>query len=107
MKRIQAGVIFEFSLATSRKFRSNDEYVSNNTKGFSMASIQKLGKGKQPLRAIDFTDPLSKKRKRIRLGVVSHDFAVECKRRIERLVAAKSLNHPDPETSHWLTGIAA
>ena len=72
-----------------------------------MASIQKLGKGKQPLRAIDFTDPLSKKRKRIRLGVVSHDFAVECKRRIERLVAAKSLNHPDPETSHWLTGIAA
>ncbi len=40
-----------------------------------MASIVKLGKGKQPPRAIDFTDPDSGKRQRIRLGVVSFDEA--------------------------------
>ena len=72
-----------------------------------MASIVKLGKGKQPPRAIDFVDSTDNgKRKRIRIGIVTHDDAVEFKRRIEKLITAKVLNtSPDQETTVWLTGI--
>ena len=56
-----------------------------------MASLQKLSGGKRPIRAIDFTDSRDGKRKRIRLGKVSHDDALEYKRWIERLISAKLL----------------
>ena len=39
-----------------------------------MASIVKLGKGKQPIRAIDFI-AIDGKRKRVRLGTVTHEQA--------------------------------
>ena len=73
-----------------------------------MASVVKLGKQKQPPRAIDIVDDMDdKKRKRIRLGVVSHDFAEEACRRIEKLMAAKTLNQSlDHETQRWLVGIS-
>ena len=73
-----------------------------------MASIVKLGKGKQPPRAIDFVDPSDNgKRKRVRIGVVSLDDAKEFKRRIEKLLTAKILNQsPDTETAVWLNGLA-
>ena len=73
-----------------------------------MASITKIGKGKQPPRAIDFIDATDqKKRKRIRLGVVTYDEAQEAKRRIEKLHAAKMLNQsPDAETLLWLGGVS-
>ena len=72
-----------------------------------MASIVKLGKGKQPPRAIDVVDLTDgRKRKRIRIGVVSHDDAVEFKRRIQNLLGAKILNRdPKPEMLEWLTGL--
>ncbi len=70
-----------------------------------MASIVKLGPGKQPPRAIDFFDHRSK-RQRLRIGKVTHDVAHEFKRRVEKLVNAKRLNQSlDPETVHWLTGL--
>jgi integrase len=73
-----------------------------------MASITRLGRGKQPPRAIDFVDSTDGgKRKRIRLGVVTHDIAEETKRRVEKLLTAKILNQPiDQETARWLTGIS-
>ena len=73
-----------------------------------MACISKLGKGKQPPRAIDFVDSTDdRRRKRIRIGVVSHDFAMECKRRVERLLSAKILNQSiDQETAEWLSGVS-
>ena len=74
-----------------------------------MASVIKLGKSKQPPRAIDFTDSTESppKRKRIRLGVVSHGDAREAKHRIEKLLGAKVLNATvDTETCLWLTGIS-
>lgn len=72
-----------------------------------MASIVKLGSGKQPPRAIDFIDPTDNgKRKRIRLGIVSHDDAQEARREIENLLAKKMLNQtPDPKTILWLQGL--
>jgi len=73
-----------------------------------MASITKLGKGKQPPRAIDFVDPATGKRNRVRLGIVTYDAAQQAALRIEKLVAAKSLNQSiDAETIVWLKGIAA
>ena len=73
-----------------------------------MASITRLGAGKQPPRAIDFVDASDGgRRKRIRIGVVSHDFAEETKRRVEKLIAAKILNHAiDQETAVWLGGVS-
>ena len=72
-----------------------------------MASITKLGKGKQPPRAIDFVDSTDGgKRKRIRLGVVGLSQAREAKVRVEKLLSAKVLNHtPDAETVRWLAGV--
>ncbi|NQV27744.1 MAG: hypothetical protein HQ518_25630, partial [Rhodopirellula sp.] len=73
-----------------------------------MASITKLGKGKQPARAIDFVDPTdNRKRKRIRLGIVQHRDAVEAKHRIEKLLTARCLNQSiDSETAMWLAGVS-
>ncbi len=72
-----------------------------------MASITKLGKGKQPPRAVDFIDPMDRKRKRIRLGIVSHEAAQEARLRIERLSAAIALHQaPDLQTLQWLNGIS-
>ena len=69
-----------------------------------MASIVKLGKGKQPPRAIDFS--ISKKRHRIRIGKVSLAEAREFKRGIEKLLVARSLNQPiDNATAQWLAGV--
>ncbi|MDA1214666.1 MAG: phage integrase SAM-like domain-containing protein, partial [Planctomycetota bacterium] len=68
-----------------------------------MASLQKLSGGKRPIRAIDFTDSRDGKRKRIRLGKVSHDDALEYKRWIERLISAKLLAHPDIKANEWLS----
>ena len=71
-----------------------------------MASIVKLGKGKQPPRAIDFVG-LDGKRKRIRLGIVTLEQARQAKLRVEKLVAAKKLNQtPDSETVTWLRGVS-
>ena len=71
-----------------------------------MASIVKLGKGKQPPRAIDFMG-LDSKRKRLRLGVVTHDVAQEFCNRVERLLIAKKLNQlPDNRTVEWLSGVS-
>ena len=73
-----------------------------------MASITKLGRGKQPPRAIDFVDDTEGgKRKRIRLGVTSHDFAEEVCRRVEQLLSAKLLNQGiGPATAEWLAGVS-
>ena len=73
-----------------------------------MASITKIGKGKQPPRAIDFIDDTDgRRRKRVRLGVVTHGEAAEAKRRIEKLLTAKILNQPpDQETASWLNGVS-
>jgi integrase len=73
-----------------------------------MASIVKLGKGKQPPRAIDFYDSTDDgKRKRVRIGIVTHDEALDFKRRIEKLLTAKVLNQsPDQETAVWLAGLS-
>lgn len=77
-----------------------------------MASIIKLGSGKQPPRAIDFYDDThnghgSGTRKRVRLGTVTYDEAQEAKLRIEKLLAAKHLHQtPDPETQRWLAKIS-
>ena len=71
-----------------------------------MASIVKLGKGKQPPRAIDFVG-LDGKRKRIRLGIVTLEQTRQAKLRVEKLVAAKKLNQtPDSETVTWLGGVS-
>jgi len=72
-----------------------------------MASITKLGKGKQPPRAIDFVDSNDgRKRKRIRLGVVGLSQAREAKVRVEKLLSAKVLNQtPDAETLRWLADV--
>ena len=71
-----------------------------------MASIVKLGKGKQPPRAIDFKNTTGK-RDRVRLGIVTHDVATEARRRIEKLLEAKRLNHPpDRPTLEWLAGVS-
>ncbi len=71
-----------------------------------MASVTKIGKGKQPPRAIDFIDPMDGKRKRIRLGVTTQDSAVEACRRIDRLISAKTLNQSiQPEDAVWLRGL--
>ena len=72
-----------------------------------MASVTKLGPGKQPPRAIDFVDDTDGgKRKRIRIGVTSHDEAEKFCRQIERLLAAKILNQGiDSETAKWLAGV--
>ena len=70
-----------------------------------MASVVKLGVGKQPPRAIDFFDHRGR-RQRLRLGKVTHDVATEFKRRIEKLVNSKRLNQSlDAETVTWLNGI--
>ena len=70
-----------------------------------MASVVKLGMGKQPPRAIDFTH--DNKRKRIRLGVVSREDANQVCRLVEKLVACKSLNTaPDSDVIHWLAGLS-
>ena len=73
-----------------------------------MASITKLGKGKSPPRAIDFVDDTDGgKRKRIRIGVTSHDFAEEVCRRVEQLLSAKLLNQGiSPATAEWLAGVS-
>jgi len=73
-----------------------------------MASITKIGKGKQPPRAIEFVDSTDGgKRKRIRLGVVGLAQAREAKHRIEKLHAAKALNQtPDAETVLWQAGVS-
>ena len=70
-----------------------------------MASIVKLGKGKQPPRAIDVITPAG--RKRIRLGVVTHAEAREAKGAIERLANAAALNQaPETHTVAWLAGLS-
>ncbi len=70
-----------------------------------MASIVKLGKGKQPPRAIDFTG-LDGKRCRLRIGKVQVDEAKDFKRFVERLLNALRLSQtPDTETVRWLQGI--
>ena len=73
-----------------------------------MASITRLGKGKQPPRAVEFVDDTDGgKRKRIRLGIVTYTEAQEAKRRIEKLLTAKILNQqPDQETLRWLIGVS-
>ena len=69
-----------------------------------MASIQKLGKGKQPPRAIDFS--LNGKRHRVRIGKVSLAESRDFKRGIEKLLVAKKLNHSiDNATAQWLAGV--
>ena len=71
-----------------------------------MASIAKLGKGKQPPRAIDFVYPEGK-RNRVRLGIVSHDTAEECRRQIEKLIESRSTNQaPSLPTLTWLNGLS-
>jgi hypothetical protein len=72
-----------------------------------MASIVRLGKGKQPVRAVDFVDVTDgRKRKRVRLGVVTHHEASEAKRRIEKLLNARILNQsPTSETTEWLADV--
>ena len=70
-----------------------------------MASVTKLGQGKKPPRAVDFVNHLGK-RNRLRLGVVSHEDAMECRRFVEKLVNAKRLNHsPERSTIEWIAGI--
>ena len=71
-----------------------------------MASIVKLGKGKNPPRAIDFNNTTGK-RDRLRLGIVTHDDAEECCRRVEKLLTAKRLNNsPDTPTAEWVAGVS-
>ena len=71
-----------------------------------MASIVKLGKGKHPPRAIDFNNTTGK-RDRLRLGIVTHDDAEECCRRVEKLLTAKRLNNsPDAPTAEWVAGVS-
>src|SRR4051794_13684701 len=70
-----------------------------------MASIVKLGTGKNPPRAIDFID--GSKRNRLRLGKVRHDEADTACLRVEKLLNAKTLNQePDNETARWLAGVS-
>jgi len=70
-----------------------------------MASIVKLGKGKQPPRAIDFTG-LEGKRCRLRIGKVQAAEAKDFKRGVERLLNARRLNQsPDGETIRWLRDV--
>lgn len=70
-----------------------------------MASLIKLGKGKQPPRAVDVNTPNG--RKRIRLGVVTHAAAKEAQGAIERLANAATLNQsPDNHTTTWLAGVS-
>ena len=71
-----------------------------------MASITKFGKGKTPPRAIDFSNT-NGKRDRLRFGIVSHDTAEECCRRVEKLIEAKRLHQsPEGPTLEWLTSIS-
>ncbi len=70
-----------------------------------MASIVKLGKGKQPPRAIDFSG-LDGKRCRLRIGKVSVEEAREFKRYVEKLLNTIRLSqNPDSETVRWLRGV--
>ncbi len=72
-----------------------------------MASIVKLGSGKQPPRAIDFTG-LEGKRCRLRIGKVQADEAKDFKRFVERLLNSHRLSqNPDAETIRWLREIDA
>ena len=71
-----------------------------------MASIVKLSKGKQPIRAIDFVG-VDGIRKRVRLGTATHDQADTAKRRIEHLVNCQKLgDEPDARTTEWLCGLS-
>ncbi|MBI1314106.1 tyrosine-type recombinase/integrase [bacterium] len=83
---------------------------NTNRKVTPVASITKLGSGKQPPRAIDFVDADEngrRKRKRVRLGIVTHREALEAKLRIEKLLTAKRLNQSiDAETAAWLAGVS-
>ena len=70
-----------------------------------MASIVRLGKGKQPPRAIEFTG-LDSKRCRLRIGKVSSTEAKEAKRFVEKLLSARRLDHAlSQETQIWLAKI--
>ena len=70
-----------------------------------MASIVNLGKGKKPLRAIDFSFPANH-RHRLRLGVVSMDTAKECCRQVEKLIEARSTGQAlGLSTGEWLKQI--
>ena len=71
-----------------------------------MASIVKHGKGKMPLRSIDFSYPANR-RHRLRLGVVSSDTAKECCRQVEKLIEARCTGQPlDLSTGEWLNQIS-
>jgi len=73
-----------------------------------MANVTKLGSGKQPPRAVEFIDEVDGKRvrPRLRLGVVTHDFAEEVRRRVESLLSTKRLNQDiKPELAAWLAGL--
>ena len=70
-----------------------------------MASIVKLRKGKQPPRAIDFVGA-DGSRKRVRLGIVSHDEASTAKHHIDRLIACRKLcQPPNNQTQEWLRNL--
>lgn len=71
-----------------------------------MASVVKLGTGKKTRRAIDFKDPLGK-RKRIYLGNdIPHDESVEIARQVQRLVDAKRMNREfERQSIAWLEDI--
>ena len=84
-------------------------FLQEQTKRVSlMASVVKLGRGKQSPRAIDFIDEVDgeRVRPRLRLGVVTHDFAEKVCRRVESLVSTKRLNQEiQPELAAWLAGL--
>ena len=57
------------------------------------------------IREADFKS-FNGRRQRLRLGIVSHDDAEECCRRVEKLVVAKRLNQaPDLPTVEWMLGL--
>ena len=71
-----------------------------------MASITRIGKGKQPPRAIEFVDR-DGKRQRIRIGVVTLNVAERFKTKIESLISTKILGlPPDALSSVWLAEIS-
>lgn len=74
-----------------------------------MASIVKLGKGRQPPIGIDYTDPADpppRRRKRLRLGAVSQGDAQEFKRRLKGILACRALNQdPAPDLAAWINGL--
>ncbi|MBN1341523.1 MAG: phage integrase SAM-like domain-containing protein [Phycisphaerae bacterium] len=70
-----------------------------------MASLTRIGGGKTPIRAIDFFNGEGKRR-RIRLGRVGRDSALEFKRQLEKLQEAQSLGNPlDPKLAEWVAGL--